>query len=47
MVIEKILHSSLYNHLEKIEILYHLHFGFREKFAKVDALAEVTEPIRL
>ena len=46
-VIEKIMHSQLYNYLEKFELLYHRQFGFREKFATVDALAELTERLRL
>ena len=46
-VIEKIMHSRFYKYLEKFELLYHRQFGFREKFATVDALAELTERLRL
>ena len=46
-LIEKIMHSRFYNCLEKIELLYHRQFGFREKFATVYALAEMTERLRL
>ena len=46
-VFEKIMHSRFYNYLEKFELLYHRQFGFRKKFATVDALAELTERLRL
>ena len=46
-VIEKIMHSRFYNYLEKFELLYHRQFRFREKFATVDELAELTERLRL
>ena len=45
-VIEKIMHSCLYNFLEKIELTYCRQFDFSEKYATVDALAELTEKFR-
>ena len=41
------MHSRLYHYLENIELTNYRQFNFREKYATVDALAEVTEKLRL
>ena len=41
------MHSRLFNYLEKFGVLYGRQFGFRKKSATIDALAELTEKIRL
>ena len=41
------MHSRFYNYLEKFDLLYRRQFGFREKFATFDALAELTKRLRL
>ena len=46
-VFEKLMHSRIYNYLDKFDLLYDRQFGFREKYATIDALAELTERIRL
>ena len=46
-VFAKLMHSRIYNYLEKFDLLYDRQFGFREKYATIDALAELTERIRL
>ena len=46
-VFEKLMHSRIYIYLEKFDLLYDRQFGFREKYATIDALAELTERIRL
>ena len=46
-VFEKLMHSRIYNYLEKFDLLYDRQFGFRQKYATIDALEELTERIRL
>ena len=40
------MHNRLYKYLEKIELLYQLQFGFREKHSATHALLSLTESIK-
>ena len=41
------MHSRLYSYLEKFNIIYEGQFGFRQKLATIDALAELNERLRM
>ena len=46
-IYERVIQRRLYNYLEKYNLLYDKQFGFREKHCTIDALAELTEIIRM
>ena len=46
-VFEKFMHSRVYKCLETFKIIYEHQFGFRQKFATIDALSEITERLRM
>ena len=45
-IIEKVIHSRLYNFLETHNILYENQFGFRKNNSTIYALMQVTEKIK-
>ena len=45
-IIEKLMHTRLYNFLDTFEMLYPLQFGFREKHSTMHALLSLTESIK-
>ena len=45
-IIEKLMHTHLYNFLDTFEMLYPLQFGFREKHSTMHALLSLTESIK-
>ena len=45
-ILEKIVHSRLYNFLERHQCIYPLQFGFRRRHSTDHALIEITETIR-
>ena len=46
-IFERVMQRRLYNYLEKYNLLYAKQFGFRKKHCTIDALAELTEIIRM
>ena len=45
-LIEKLVHTRIYNFFEKIDCLYNQQFGFRASHSTNDALIQITETIR-
>ena len=45
-IIEKLMHTRLYNFLDTFEMLYPLQFGFSEKHSTMHALLSLTESIK-
>ena len=45
-IMEKLIHKRLYNFLEKHNVLYQHHFGFRKNNSTVFALVQITEMIK-
>ena len=46
-IYERLMQRRLYSYLEKYNLMYDTQFGFRKKHCTIDALAELTEIIRI
>ena len=45
-ILEKLMHKRLYTFLDNKNIIYDLHFGFRQQYSTPHALINITENIR-
>ena len=45
-ILEKLVHSRLFDFFEDSQALYHLQFGFRKKHSTIHALIEITESVK-
>ena len=45
-ILERLMYNRLYNFLEKKEIIFSLHLGFRQKYSTTHALIHLPDKIR-